>query len=1559
MKRLLHLLLVLPSLLAVAQDGQPVSTTLPAPAPVEPFELRDGDRVVLLGDTLFERERSLGYVETLMTVQYPDRKISFRNLGWGADLPNGKSRASFDWNQSPDVWFRKLTNQVAIADPTVVFLGYGMAASFDGPDAVAGFRSDLARLIDGIKANARHEVRFVLLTPIAHQDLGGAFPKGEKHNEDLQLYAEAVRELGKERNLRVVDLFAADGTKPTADQGYTETVNGIHLSPAGYLLMASKIAADLGWEGNSLRFGVHPDGSVRDGSFGVAVSDVERTEKGARLQMLADRLPPAIVTYVNPDTGTVHAVGPERMRVQVPRLPEGYYVLLIDGGVVQAGDVGQWTESLDIARGPMFDQAEQLRELIVRKNQLYLNRWRPQNDTYLFGFRKHEQGANAAEVLLFDAEVAKLEAKIDELKRPRPHRLELRIATGADGGRQVAFPDLRYKLTENVGALRTEDYGPSPVKFEVAEGFEVALWAQTPLLGKPVQMAWDNQGTLLVAVSSSYPQLKPGEMPDDMIIGIRDSEGDGTADISFIVADGLQIPTGIVAGDRGIYVAHGTELLHLRDLNNDRYMDVRTPVLSAFGTEDTHHLLHSLQWGMDGQLYMNQSIYIHSHLETPYGVRRLNSGGVWAFRPGTSELEVFLRGFCNPWGHIFDEYGQSFVTDGAGFQGVSWGVPGAMYFTYAGAPRLLDSISPGAYPKFSGLEMVYTPNFPADWQGDLVTCDFRAHRVVRFKLEEDGAGYVTREMPDLLRTTDVSFRPIDVKLGPDGALYIADWANPIIQHGEVDFRDPRRDKTSGRIWRVTYQGGPVEFSPDYQFLPIPQLFDRVHSPNAQIRKAVARSLAERREDMFKLLPTWAAKQQTELEKLRALWLYQLIDRVNPPLLKELLAAKDHRVRAAATRVLSLWSEWMEGSFELLAERSRDGHPRVRIEALRGLARTPSLAAADLILAATDLPMDRFVEYAAWLSINDVADAWVSAIEAGQWKPEGREKQLAYGLKSIPADQSARVLGKLLPNRLSADGAGAWIEIIGSAGGATELRKLYEQAVARGFQPPALARALNALNDAARNRNLKPGGDLNAIATFLGSDHADVRAAALRLTGAWKDQRDGFNAVVRLAGAAQTPEAERQLAFQTLREIGGARAVEALLPLGAATQPLAVRQGAVAALAGLDLPKAAPLAMEVLNQFTDETAALALWRGLLNNRGAGRALAGPASSAKLSAIAANYGLRAVREGGRNEPELLQALTLASSTAGPVRELSDAEMLALARKAQAQGDPHRGELVYRRPELGCVSCHAIGGVGGKVGPDMTSIGASAPADYLVESLIYPNRKIKEGYHSVVIETKDEQEFSGVLTRQTDTQIFIRNAADQEVAVAKNNIARQGTGVSLMPAGLIDALPEQERLDLIRFLTELGKPGPFDAARGNVARLWRLRQGTHRDEQFESSGAMAGLLQERGWNPVATLVDGRLPQPEMEEALRTTNRNNANSMVALWAHARFRTSQAGPVRLNFEGAAGAQVWVAGKPATGAGNITVELPAGAHDLLIKLHPRTLPENFRVSSTDVTFLVE
>src|ERR671936_1032559 len=201
--------------------------------------------------------------------------------------------------------------------------------------------------------------------------------------------------------------------------------------------------------------------------------------------------------------------------------------------------------------------------------------------------------------------------------------------------------------------------------FQVAEEFEVNLFASDPLLAKPIQMNFDGAGRLWVACSAVYPQIKPGQKADDKILILEDTDGDGRADKTTVFADGLLIPTGVEPGDGGAYVGNSTELLHLADTDGDGQADRRRVVLSGFGTEDTHHVLHTFRWGPDGMLYFNQSVYIHSHVETPWGVRRLGGGGIWQFRPESWRLEVLCRGFVNPWGHHFDEWGQSFATDGA------------------------------------------------------------------------------------------------------------------------------------------------------------------------------------------------------------------------------------------------------------------------------------------------------------------------------------------------------------------------------------------------------------------------------------------------------------------------------------------------------------------------------------------------------------------------------------------------------------------------------------------------------------------------------------------------------------------------------------------------------------------------------------------------------------------------------------------------------------------------------------------------------------------------------
>ncbi|MGB1745302.1 MAG: hypothetical protein ACPHL9_10505, partial [Limisphaerales bacterium] len=412
---------------------------------------------------------------------------------------------------------------------------------------------------------------------------------------------------------------------------------------------------------------------------------------------------------------------------------------------------------------------------------------------------------------------------------------------------------------------------------------------------------------------------------------------------------------------------------------------------------------------------------------------------------------------------------------------------------------------------------------------------------------------------------------------------------------------------------------------------------------------------------------------------------------------------------------------------------------------------------------------------------------------------------------------------------------------------------------------------------------------------------------------------------------------------------------ALRPLGQA-QHAETRNMAVGALAMIDINQAAPLAIAALGATKNEQEALVLWRSLLNVKNADAALVKALPESGFSQDAAKAGLRAIREGGRNMQTLSLALPRSAGLKDEDITLSKAEILALTEAVDKTGNPYRGELVYRKLELGCVSCHAIGGAGGKVGPDLTSIGASAPLDYLVESTYYPNRKIKEGYHSLVVETKDNQVLFGMLESQNDNELVLRNVANQRTKVAKSNIRKQTQGNSLMPSGLIDRLDRQDQIDLFSFMSRLGKSGAFDASKGNVARVWRLRAANHRDQQFGDDRIADDGINRNRWVAVNSLVDGTLTDDMLKQG---TNAGRWVGVIGVYAGTEFELAQDSRVTLNLEGADSAKVWIDNKVVENTGAITAELAAGKHSLVLRFDPKALPKKVKASASTGTFLVD
>ena len=1408
------------------------------------FELKDGDRVAFLGDAFIERMQVHNYLELRLTTAWPDRDITFRNLGWSGDTPRGVSRAGLSLQQAgrepADEGWKQLQKQIELVKPTVVFLGYGMSSSFE--NQAEQFGKDIRVLKAAILKGTGGPVRFVVLSPLRHEHLGGELPDPSAHNLQLAAYTKELKSLSAIDGDFFISLFEAEAllnAKPSL------TENGIHPLGHGYARVAQEICRQLGV--------------------------------------------------------------PEHPKLNTPA-------------------------------------ATQLRAVIARKNQLFFDRSRPQNMAYIFGFRKHEQGNNAVEIPAFDPLVVSQEKLIAERRDLKP------------------LPPISPKEPE----LLVHKPQPMP-KFETDETVEISLFAENPSLAKPIQMNFDPQGRLWVATSEVYPQVKPGQVANDKIVVLQDTTGDGRADKTEIFAEGLFIPTAIEPGDGGCYVGQSTELLHFKDTNGDGKADQKRIVLSGFGTEDTHHTLHTLRWGHNGRLYFNQSIYIRSHLETPHGIVRLKSGGIMWFRPDTQEAGVQYRGWCNPWGHHFNRHGQSFVTDGAGFQGISYAIPGAMYFTYAGGRRIMESVSPGNYPKFAGLEIVSGEQFPTNFQGHAITCDFRAHRIVRFNLSENGAGYAAEHLGDFIRSSSTSFRPIDVKQGPDGALYIADWSNPIIQHGEVDFRDPRRDKVHGRIWRVTFKRQPKGKSRDFTKEDNTVLMDVLIKDNSYDRAKARRVLHERGKDILPDLKQWLIRHaENETAQLEALWLHEAVNVVNASLLMLTLEANDARVRAAAMRVLAHWHNRLTTTQLHAAAGIRDKHPRVRLEAMRVYAQmkdsTVAHQYAQYALEALDQPMDKFLDYGLWLTINDLAEPFVRGMNNGALNFKDKTTHAEFALRALPSARAASLIGQLVKQReLPSDGSGPLIELIGAAGGANELGVLYKQLLQNGFEAEVVPRVLSALARAAYFRNVRPVGDLSGIGQFIETEDDATRNFAVQLAGAWKRaELVGPLLVIAASGSG--------VAYDSLVEIRGSKVMAGLKKLTQKDNSIATRQAAARALGRMNLKGSLNEIFDVLNDVKDTNVALELWRELLTSRNAGTILAGAIAGAQLSRQNVNAGIRAAQEGGRNEKALIEALARSQNISLLTKQMNDAELKALAARAMREGDPFAGEKVYRRQALACTVCHAIGGAGGKVGPDFTSIGASAQPDYLIESILYPNRKIKEGYHSVVLETKGERSFVGVQVSETDSEIILRDAADKLVSIPRNQLKRKINGQSLMPPALILSLTEQEQLDLYRFLAELGKAGPFDATNTGVARTWRLLPGTHRVEQYgiekivqegfdkKWSNHVLGAGNNAGWKLLSSRVNGDLTAEDITE-LASVGRNVG--LVNIFAGTYFEKQKDGLVNFKLPVGVKADAWIDGKSLGRDNEFNVPIMAGKYRIVLRLDAKALPKALRLESKDVVFLNE
>ncbi|MFT7512524.1 MAG: putative heme-binding domain-containing protein [Candidatus Omnitrophota bacterium] len=1073
--------------------------------------------------------------------------------------------------------------------------------------------------------------------------------------------------------------------------------------------------------------------------------------------------------------------------------------------------------------------------------------------------------------------------------------------------------------------------------FKVADGFKIELFAADPMIAKPVQMNWDEQGRLWVVSSRIYPHIIPGQAAEDQVIVLEDTDGDGRADTSTVFADKLLVPTAIIPGDGGAYVGNSTELLHMKDTDGDGKADHTRVVLSGFGTEDTHHILHTLRWGMDGDLYMNQSIYIHSHIETPHGPRRLLAGGVWRFRPETMELEVFNRGLINSWGHDFNRWGQSFQTDGAGGDGINYVFPGTVMATAHSAARIVRGLNPGQ-PKQCGLCVVSGKHFPDAWQDRLITCDFRGNRINSFSLTESGSSYVSRKEEDLVSSSSVAFRPIDVRMGPDGALYIADWYNPIIQHGEVDFRDERRDHIHGRIWRVSAKDRAALKQPQLAGAPISELLDRLLSDAGFEREQARRLLKEQGSVRVKpFLDTWTNARQSEAERLEALWIYQNIRSINEPLLTQLLDAKDHHVRAAAVRVLSRWRKSIPSTPGMLEKAMRDPHAQVRLEAINALREVGGKEAARLVGNSVYEGMDDPYSFSVWLTMRTLERDWLPELTTNLNFFQGPDA-LMFAIQALNKAESIRPLVESwTTGKLSDSQRGPLLALIGKVGAEKDVNILLDHAV----RDSSIRKLALAALEVAAGRGVKPSKQPERLSQFFSETDPAISGAAFRLAGKW-NVRSLFDSVSKLAQDAEASTGLRIAALQGLSAFG-ASSLPVLQSAFVNESNLGYRKALIEAMARVDANAASVRLLDWLPELDEADAirvASSVSSFLEGKNGAqvftrqlkGRTIVGPVAGEMIRKVAGS--------GRKNMTDLINALQVAGKLEPLTRELNTEEMAALVEAVKGVGHAGRGEAIYRRANLLCLNCHAIGGAGGKVGPDLTSIGASAPIDYQIESLLTPQAKIKEGYHVSMITKKDGSIMTGTVIREDEKNLALRDGLGAITEVQKSDVNKQEiVPTSLMPPGLTNSLRKDEFIDLVAFLSQLGKPGAYNVQATAFVRSWEMLVGDggeidavrHKGVHYPASNP-AGLR----WQKYTSQVDGHLPiYPDL------TRFHNFGGVNYFFVRFELEVVETGEVRLAVNDPAGLLIWRDDTAVPASAELQVKLDRGRYRFTLAISER------------------
>ncbi len=945
-------------------------------------------------------------------------------------------------------------------------------------------------------------------------------------------------------------------------------------------------------------------------------------------------------------------------------------------------------------------------------------------------------------------------------------------------------------------------------RFTIADDLAVDLVLSEPEIAQPLFLSFDERDRLWVLEYRQYPDPAglavvsrdrhlrtvydgvpappPGHVRGRDRISIHeDTDGDGAFDRHSVFVDGLNIATSFARGRGGVWVLNPPYLLFYRDADGDDVPDGDPEVhLEGFGLEDSHSVVNNLRWGPDGWLYAAQGSTVSGRVRRPGDTQpEVVSMGqlIWRYHPESRRYEIFAEGGGNAFGVEIDSRGRIFSGtnggDSRGFHYVQGGYSrksfekhGALSNPYAFGH--FEDMEHDRVPRFTHTFVIYEDEaLPERYRGKLLGVEPLQGQIVLSEIERDRSSFRTRDITRPLTTDDQWFRPVDIRVGPDGAIWVADFYEQRIDHSS--HYAGRVDRDSGRVYRIRAKDARPHRPVDLRRMSGRQLVEILASGKRTHRQTALRLIADRRDAALVEPLLELARSTTGQSALEALWALGATSALTGDVALEMLDHADPFVRLWTARLLCDARRVTAAvSRKLVEVASREPVVDVRSQLASSARRLPLADALPLVRAllahdedADDIHVPLLLWWALEAKIGEDRDAALALFDDPQlWSRPLVERHLL--------ERTAR--------RLAATGVRT--DLIALAALLRDAPETpHREALLRGLELGSRGRSLADLPDELADVLAGAGGGPPALRLRRG-DPGEVKKA------------------LEIIADSAAPRERRLDLIRVLAQVPRSGNAPALLDVVRGATDTELRIAALAALGALDAPSiasailamTASLPAEVRDAALDILATRAAWaRRLLEACAAGEI--------DPDSVPRRVVRRALVHGDRRVEELVEDHfgDVDSAAAGAVRERIARIHRILG---EGSGNPYRGETLFRER---CGRCHEMFGDGGGVGPDLTPYDRGN-LERLLLNVVDPGVEIREGYENYLILTRDGRALSGFLADQDPLVVVLRGVDGQNIVLQRTSIRdMRAAPTPIMPEDTLDGLDDQGVRDLFAFL------------------------------------------------------------------------------------------------------------------------------------------------------------